>query len=167
MSKYTYHTEPIGIDTSVFLNYDMKVLMQGIAQELSTISWAVMGKEVNGAVFVSVDPDDNDKLVTHASMVKADYNGEALSPDSYLWVVIDQIDDAYRARFLTSECVATLAKEDISPPAPSPVAQYAMNMAKALVDEVRRRSFRKGFAWGVIGTVIMSALIATLVAVIF
>lgn len=169
MSKYNFHNQPLGVETAVTINYDMKELMQGIARELSTISWAVVGKEVQGAVFVSVDPSHHDKLITHGSMVRPEYNGEPLQPDGYLWVVIDQLDDAaaFRARFLTPECIAGLTKEDFSPLPPTTLEKESVEIATLLMDAMVKRSFAVGFLWGVVGSVIVIALIIAICSLIF
>jgi hypothetical protein len=166
MSKYSFHTEPLGIDTSSTINYDMRELMQGIAQELRTISWAVMGKEVRGAIFVSIDPDD--KIVTHGSMVSQEYGNEPASPDNYLWVVLDQLDNAYRARFLTPDSVSKISPSDMSSSRPEiPLENHALQMATAMIEAVATKNFFKGVRYGIFGTVIFTVLIALLCALVF
>ncbi len=161
MSKFVFHNQPLGVDTAVTINYDMKELMQGIAEQMNTISWAVMGKEVCGAVFVSFDPENQDKLITHGSMVRPEYNGQPLQSDSYLWVVIDQLDNAYRARFLTPECVNSITKSDLTP------RKTPMDVAEDMIEGVAKRSFINGFAWGGLVTLIVAFVTFMVIYFIF
>lgn len=115
MPKFTFHEQLMGLDPSTTMNYNINELMKSIVTELDRIALAVMGKEVYGAHFVSLHPDNNQQLICHGTMTKLNHlEKQDPAKDTYLWVMIDKIEAAYRARFFTPECVALIQQEDLT-----------------------------------------------------
>ena len=116
-TKFQLHSGKLSVNTSSVINYDLKEIVSAVSQQHATLSWEVMGKETNGAVFVTYAPGFIDKLTILGSFASVTYAGQPLEASEYLWVVIDQLEAAYRARFMTPESVKNLSKHDFIEPA--------------------------------------------------
>jgi len=162
MNKYTLHTGRLNVDTSTTMNYDMQTLMSNIAGQHELISREVMGRETYGVIFVSLDEQDNTKLMCHGSMVNLDYEGESFGPENYLWVMIDKIDAAFRARFFTPECTRSLLKTDL-------VDYESQHISNQMTEEdlmrLERGALTRGIIEGVLGCLIVLAIVAIILVI--
>ena len=166
MSKYTLYDGDLGLDSSTTMNYDLKELMGTIMENHGNISWLVMGKETKGVIFISLDENDETKLTCHGSAVSPDYQGEENGPEFYLWVMIDKVEAAYRARFVTLEAATNIVKADfvnVQEP-PTQIMEMAERfmtqvMAHAQAAAATRTIFYKGFAYGMLMSFLFMAVV--------
>ncbi len=113
IQKFEFHTGRLNIDTSSVLNYDMKEIVQAIVLQHSALSFQIFGRETCGAIFVTLVPGYVNKITILGSFAGKEFSDEKLrEPSEYLWIMIDQIDAAYRARFMTLESIKMLSKND-------------------------------------------------------
>jgi|SRR5688572_7795961 len=162
MNKFVFYPGRISVDTATTMNYDLQTLMSNIAGQYDLISQEVMGKETCGVIFVSLAEQDHTKLMCHGSMVSLDHEGEAFGPENYLWVMIDKIDAAFRARFFTPECARSLVKSDL--------VDYTY-VSNQLEDEENlmhlvRVGRMRGITEGILGCLIVLTIV-TIILIIF
>lgn len=165
MSKYTLHVGQLSVDTSTTMNYDIKELMSKIVENHGTISWEVMGCETKGIIFVSLDEEDNTKIVCHGSMVAGEHSGEQLGPESYLWVMIDKVEASFRARFLTPEAAGNIEKSDFTNMKTEQEASYShmLEVAERLIAQTAQNNFMRGVRYGMLLSAVMIAAIVGVV----
>jgi len=165
MNKFALHTGQLSVDTSTTMNYDIKELMSKIVENHGVISWEVMGCETKGIIFVSLDEEDNTKIVCHGSMVNADYSGEQLSPENYLWVMIDKIEASFRARFLTPEAASNIEKSDFTNMKTEQEASYSrmLELGERLIAQTAQDNFMRGIRYGMLFSALMIAAITGVV----
>lgn len=148
MSKFIFYTEPLGLDVSVTINYDIQKLMNNVMIEHQALSWKIMGGETCGAIFAAFDENDKNKLTCIQSITSKDCGDNPLPVESYLWVIIDKIEAAYRARFLTFESVKSITRDDMVN-TQSELTEKALHIAQTILDKTAKTNFIRGFVYGV------------------
>ena len=161
MHEFAYHDQLMGLDPSTTMNYNINELMKSIVENLDKIALAVMGKRVDGAHFVSVHPDDSKRLIRHGSMTKVAHIGtEHAHKDTYLWVMIDKIEAAYRARFFTPGCVSSIEEGDVTPREDYYRAQREQTeKTSQLLTKMVRESYGRGIRMGIALSILVISLI--------